>query len=114
MRCIAAALVLVAGCVSPARSDAPAAADRVVEGTVVRVDMDPWAYDGNAVLELATDDGAVTVEVPARTNLCQASGLGLVGELAAGDRVRVRGAEQSSGVVVPCVSDQHALERLAP
>lgn len=114
-------LLLAVGCAPrpqpvapPPESDAgpgPFITDVEVAGTVASVDADPWAYDGNAVLRIRTTGGEVVVEVPARTNLCAATGLGLVTDLRPGDRVVVRGERSESGVVTPCVRPGHGLTR---
>ena len=75
------------------------------------MDLDPWAYDGNAVLLVDTSGGEVRVEIPARTNLCAATNLGLVSELQPGDAVLVRGERSRGGTVTPCALANHTLER---
>ena len=104
-------LALVAGC---APSPSPASGtptDVTVRGTVLSVDLNPWAYDGNAVLLVGTDRGEARVEVPARTNLCAATGLGLVSDLQPGDAVVIVGEQVEGGATVPCTSASHALQR---
>lgn len=104
-------LALVAGC-APSPSASPGTSTEVtVRGTVVSVDLAPMAYDGNAVLLVATDDGEARVEIPARTNLCTATGLSLVSGLRPGDAVVVVGARTESGAIVPCTSAGHSLQR---
>ena len=85
-----------------------------VEGTVVSVDLSPWAVDGDGRLVVATGDGDVTVRVPARADLCRAAGLDAVGEVAPGDRVEVRGERAGGGDVTPCQSADHYVRRVAP
>lgn len=110
-------LLLASGCArTPAdRVEAPAplpvGEDTTVVGTVATVDTDPWAYDGNAVLVVTTDAGDVRVEVPARTNLCAATELGLVTQLAPGEAVEVVGERTEAGAVVPCGRAAHGLRR---
>lgn len=100
--------LLLAGCAGPAQNAAP-----TVSGDVTSVDLDPWAYDGSARIEVRTDDGATAVVgVPARINLCAAEGLGEAGQLRVGDRVEVRGERAPEGVVTPCTSADHYLRRL--
>jgi hypothetical protein len=80
-------------------------------GTVVSVDRSPMAADDDARIEVETDHGQRrTVFVAARMNLCEASGLGLVSELAPGDRIRVVG-EPVEGGVRPCAEPWHLLAR---
>ena len=123
MRLLIASILVaafVAACASPSppedAEDTPAGApvglnDVTVAGTVTAIDLDPWTYDGDAVLELATEDGPATVRIPARTNLCDAVGLATVGDLLVGDAVEVRGARGADGAVTPCVSAEHRLVR---
>ncbi len=107
MRLLFLSLVL-AGCTGSVQSAAP-----TVAGEVVAVDLDPWAYDSNATLDVRTEAGeTVRVEVPARTNLCQAS-LGSLSEIRPGDRVEVRGEQSASAVVTPCAQPDHYLRRMA-
>lgn len=100
--------VLLAGCAGLAPGDGP-----TVSGEVTAVDLSPMAYDGNATLDVRTAAGeTVRVEIPARTNLCQADLTGY-GDLRVGDRVAVRGARQASGAVTPCTEPDHYLRRVA-
>ena len=117
---LALLLVLAAGCATtpqtveappPERVPGPFVTVVEVAGTVASVDTAPWAYDGNAVLVVATTGGEVRVEIPARTNLCAATNLGLVADLQPGDAVVVRGERSEAGVVTPCTSADHGLER---
>lgn len=82
----------------------------LVVGTVVSVDREPMAYDGDAEIVVRTDDGrTVTVRIPARMNLCAAEGLARLDGLAAGDRVEVRGDVGPEGDVTPCTDAGHHL-----
>ncbi len=102
--------LLLASCSGSTESAGPTADGDVVDGEVVAVDLSPMAYDGSATLDLRTPTGvAVRAEVPARTNLCQAQGLGVLGEIRVGDRVSVRGERSASGVVTPCTDAAHYL-----
>ena len=89
----------------------PAEGDAVVEGVVLSVDREAIAYDGNVVIRLETADGVRRVEIPARVNLCRASGLATAFEARRGDRLRVVG-ERSLDAVVPCTSARHSVHRL--
>ena len=103
---------LLAGACSP-RPSAPAEGDRpsAVTGTVQRVDLSPMAYDGDAEITLLTEAGeTVEVRVPARMNLCEASGLGNIGTLREGDEIEVVGAMES-GVLRPCSGSDHRISR---
>ena len=107
MRTFLLSLVL-AGCTGSVQSAAP-----TVAGEVTAVDVSPWAYDGNATIDVRTKPGeTVRVEVPARTNLCQAE-LGAVDEIRAGDRVEVRGEQTADGRVTPCTEPAHYLRVVA-
>lgn len=80
-------------------------------GTVRAIDTDPWAYDGNAVVQVDTAGrGRIDVQLPARWNLCQAAPVD-VGALAVGMEVDVVGAAAGGGDVVVCGDPSH---RLAP
>ncbi|HEY4582576.1 MAG TPA: hypothetical protein VIG88_06900 [Lysobacter sp.] len=103
-------VLLAAGCASTA---APAASGttRTVEGRIARIDTAPWAYDGNAVVVLATASGDVRVELPARWNLCRAAPVD-VASLQAGDRVRAVGATGETGSITVCSDASHGLRRI--
>ena len=120
------ALALFAGCASqtpapepPPDDPAPTAGSEMppppdaprMAGTVISVDQSPMAYDGDAQIEVETDHGQrQTVFVAARMALCEAAGLGLVAELAPGDRIRVVG-ESVEGGLRPCAEPWHLLAR---
>lgn len=108
-------LLALAGCADAAVPAAGGlAADTLATGTVVSVDASPMAYDADGLVELLTDgDDRLTVHVPARQNLCTATGLGLLGELKAGDRVEVRGEVRDGDQITPCSSPDHGIQRLA-
>lgn len=105
-----AALVL-AGCQTPVATDR-AGTTGTVEGRVVAIDRDPWMYDGNATMRVESASGAVTVEIPARLNLCPAPGVGAFPEIEVGDRIRARGEVGSEGRITVCNGAGHALQRL--
>ena len=109
---IALFALLLAGCTTaePLSPSDPASGDRFVQGRVTAVDLDPMAYDGNGQITLVTDGGeAVLVQIPARTNLCEAD-LRAYGDVQVGDRLSVRGAPGGGGIV-PCASEAHYLRR---
>lgn len=105
--------LLLGSCTGSVQSASP-----TVSGEVTAVDLAPMAYDGNATLDVRTATGeTVRVAVPARTNLCQAQGLGVLGEIAVGDRVEVQGERSTEGTVTPCTAATHYLrvvERATP
>jgi hypothetical protein len=83
------------------------------EGRIVGVDTNPWAYDGNAVVTVATaNGGTVQVQLPARWNLCKAEAPGDVQALRPGDRVQVGGTVTEAGTVVVCEQLQHHLRKV--
>lgn len=84
-----------------------------LEGTVTALDPTPMYVDGDGLIILDTDDhGVLTVRVPARFGLCQASGLATFHVLGIGDRVRAVGVLTEPSVVRPCERPEHLLERL--
>lgn len=110
MRTFLLSLVLAA-CSAPAGTPV-AEGDVRVSGEVVAVDLEPMAYDGNAVLRLATDAGERRVEIPARTNLCDADGLDIALAARPGERLTVVGTESApGGAIVPCRSSSHLVRR---
>lgn len=83
------------------------------EGRIDGVDTNPWAYDGNAVITVATvNGGTVQVQLPARWNLCKAEAPGDVQALRPGDRVHVAGTVTDAGTVVVCEQSQHHLRKM--
>jgi len=93
MHCLAIAMLFgVAACATPPGGGATAAGEQAsIEGRVVAVDTDPWAYDGNAVVTVDTGAGRVAMQLPARWNLCKARPLGDIQTLKPGDRVQAIG-----------------------
>lgn len=93
----------------------PLTSDRqvVVEGRVVSIDASPMAYDGDAMVVLdSVSHGPLTVHLPARTNLCRAQGLGLLGELRGGDRLQVEGLATGPADITVCQEPSHRLQRI--
>jgi hypothetical protein len=83
------------------------------EGRILSVDTNPWAYDGNAVVTVATvNRETVQVQLPARWNLCKAEAPGDVQALRPGDRVQVAGTVTEAGTVVVCEQPQHHLRKV--
>ncbi|MEM1056055.1 MAG: hypothetical protein AAGI52_11050 [Bacteroidota bacterium] len=110
MRFLLLVAVLVSACVPRPDPMAQQAPEPIV-GTVERVDLTPMAVDGDAEVTLRTSDGErVEIRVPARQNLCEATGLGMIGSLRAGDRLEVVGAMRGEEIV-PCESATHRLRR---
>ena len=114
---LACALVLAAtACTTSPAVDTPGnepgvAGPVTITGTVASIDTQPWAYDGNAVVQVdAADGGRVAVELPARWNLCEAPPVD-VEALAVGMQVQVVGDASGEGGLVVC---SHPSHRLAP
>lgn len=83
--------------------------EATISGRVVAVDTAPWAYDGNAVIQVATDaHGIVQVQLPARWNLCAAPAVD-VEALAIGDDVRAAGTAGDGNALVVCTRPTHFL-----
>ena len=108
---VAAALIALSACAAaPSRDALVVGQQATIEGEVVRVDTDPWAYDGNAVITVSTADaGTISVQLPARWNLCKAQPLGDVQALKPRDRVQVVGTVTAPGEVVVCQQPQDRL-----
>lgn len=129
----AAALIALSACTTPsdttpsdsATADAPPPASTpasdgalqvgqqaTLQGEVLSIDTDPWAYDGNAVVSVSTATaGTIGVQLPARWNLCKAQPHD-VQALQPGDRVEVVGSVTAPGEVVVCEQPAHRLRKL--
>ena len=112
---LAATLTLVAALAAASCTTTPEAAAGVegaarIEGTIAAIDLQPWTYDGNAVVQVEAEGRAVRVQLPARWNLCQAAPVD-VEALAVGMRVQAVGAATDDGGLVVC---QDASHRLVP
>ena len=112
---LVAVALAAASCATPPSATpaatAPATGPDAIEGTVASIDLKPWTYDGNAVVEVDTADrGRVAVQLPARWNLCQAAPVD-VEALAVGIRVQAAGERADGGALVVCTDASH---RLAP
>jgi len=111
---LAAALLVLSACATAPRSAALVVGQPATfEGEVVSVDTAPWAYDGNAVVTVSTATaGTVSVQLPARWNLCKAQPLGDVQALKPRDRVQVIGTATAAGEVVVCRQPQDKLRKV--
>ncbi|MGV8943301.1 hypothetical protein [Thermomonas sp.] len=110
---ITTAILTTSACVATPGKVAPLAigAQVAVDGTILAIDTDPWAYDGNAVVSLQTAaNGPMHVQLPARWNLCK-SGPVNVAALKVGQDVRVVGTLIAAGEISVCERAEH---RLAP
>ena len=114
-----AAMLAMSACATAPPPTATAATALVVgqqatiEGDVVSVDTAPWAYDGNAVVTVSTTRaGTVSVQLPARWNLCKAQPPGDVQALKPRDRVQVIGTVTAPDALVVCEQPQHTLRKV--
>ena len=108
-----AAILVTTACVATPVKVVPLAvgAQVAVDGTILAIDTDPWAYDGNAVVSLQTAAyGPMHVQLPARWNLCKAGSVN-VAALKVGQAVRAVGTLIAAGEIVVCERAEH---RLAP
>ena len=102
--CLAAA-----GCATKPAAQLQAGNQASIEGSIASIDTQPWAYDGNAVIQVDTADrGRVAVQLPARWNLCKAAPVN-VEALAVGMRVRAVGDAGAEGQLVVCQEEAHRL-----
>ena len=113
--CAAAGLALLASaCASTNAQPTSALAEgsqATVDGIIASIDTQPWTYDGNAVVVLeSAANGRVSVQLPARWNLCKAAQVD-VQSLVVGQRARAIGTVTSDGSLVVCEQSGH---RLAP
>ncbi len=72
---IAVCLAVIAGCATtpPATNLLKAGQQATIEGRITAIDLTPWTFDGNAVVQIQSDlNGLVSVQLPARWNLCKA------------------------------------------
>jgi hypothetical protein len=111
---VAAALIALSACAAaPTRSALVVGQQAAIEGEVVRVDTDPWAYDGNAVITISTaGTDTINVQLPARWNLCKAPPPDNVQALKPGDRVQVVGTVTAPGELVVCEQSEHLLRKM--
>lgn len=99
----------VAACATAPDATPTAGGQSSVEGTIVSIDTQPWAYDGNAIVMVEVPrQGQVAVHLPARWNLCKAPAVD-VDALAVGMHVRATGAPGEPGEVVVCEQASHGL-----
>ena len=110
---LTAILLALGACTTvPAAGEPDAGRQLGIEGSVVNVDTDPWAYDGNAVVTVDTEAGPVEVQFPARWNLCKAQPPGDLQSLKPGDRVLAVGTSSAPGQMVVCQQPQHLLRKV--
>ena len=111
MALIACIAMTTAACttMASAGSALSAGSQATVDGTLASIDTKPWTYDGNAVVLLdTTAHGRVSVQLPARWNLCKAGQVD-VASLVVGRRARAIGTVTEDGAVVVCERAEHRL-----
>lgn len=107
--CLALAGISCAAAPVPATSAPMDDGQATVEGTIAAIDTQPWAYDGNAVVLLETAAGRqVSVQLPARWNLCKAAPVD-VASLAVGRRARAVGTVTAEDELVVCERAGHRM-----
>jgi hypothetical protein len=93
--------------------DLTAQRETSVQGEVASIDRSPMSYDGDGLLVLSTRaHGAVTVHIPARSNLCKAQGLALFNTVTVGTRMRATGTATGPADISVCVEPTHGLKLL--
>lgn len=101
--------LLAGGCATTAGAPIAAGTQAAIDGSIAAIDTQPWTYDGNAVIQVDTDEhGRVAVQLPARWNLCKAAAVD-VQALAVGMRVQVVGTVVEDGGIVVCRDEAHRL-----
>ena len=107
-------VVLMQACASTATATRllKAGEQASIEGRITAVDLTPWTFDGNAVIQIKSDrNGPVSVQLPARWNLCKAPPVN-TNALAVGRRVRVVGTVGPAGEIGVCERAEHRLQLL--
>ena len=107
-------MMAIAGCATtaPATTVLKAGQQASIEGRIIAIDLAPWTYDGNAVIKIQSDaNGLVSVQLPARWNLCKAAPVN-TNVLAVGRRVRVVGTVGQAGEIGVCERAEHRLQLL--
>lgn len=111
----AAAAFLATACTAPGSAgvdDKPPGSTVQATGTITSIDLQPWTYDGHAIVQVDTGQGRLDVKLPARWNLCKAPPVD-VDALQVGAQVAVAGAAAGEGAVVVCENPSHRLEPVA-
>ena len=110
-----AAALVATSCTTTTADDAGQADGQLgIEGTITAIDLQPWTYDGNAIVQVDTDGhGDVQVQLPARWNLCKAAPVD-VEALDVGMRVQAVGAVSGDGGLVVCADPEHRLVPVEP
>lgn len=110
---ILVAALAAAGCASaPPASALVPGSQTSLEGTIASIDTQPWTYDGNAIVLVETaTHGQVSIQLPARWNLCKAASVD-VAAMRKSQRVRAIGTVTDDGHVVVCERAEHRLQLL--
>lgn len=100
------------GCMTtPTAAPLVAGSQATVVGTIASIDTQPWTYDGNAVVLIdSAGQGRVSVQLPARWNLCKAAPVD-VASLAVGQQARAVGTVGEDGSLVVCERAEHRLAK---
>ena len=107
-------MTAIAGCstTAPATKALETGQQAAIEGRITAIDLSPWTYDGNAVIKIQSDaNGPVSVQLPARWNLCKAPPVD-TNVLAVGRRVRVVGTVGQAGEIGVCDRAEHQVQLL--
>lgn len=81
-----------------------------VRGHVTAIDLEPMTYDGPGRIIITSEGKNVTIEVPARMNLCAAKDtIADVSQIEVFDTIEVSGDVTAEGVLIPCASMEHYL-----
>lgn len=104
-----AVALATASCAAPREVPAAPGGTVAIEGTVASIDTQPWTYDGHAVVQVeVAGRGRVSVQLPARWNLCKAAPVD-VEALAVGMRVQAVGAAEGADALTVCSDTAHRL-----
>jgi hypothetical protein len=104
-----AVALATASCATPRQMPSAPAGNVTIEGTVASIDTQPWMYDGHAVVRVdVAGRGRVSVQLPARWNLCKATSVD-VQALAVGMRVQAVGAAEGANALTVCSDTAHRL-----
>ncbi|MBJ6979426.1 hypothetical protein [Luteimonas sp. MC1895] len=104
-----AVALATASCATPREVPSAPGGAVAIEGTVASIDTQPWMYDGHAVVQVeVAGRGRVSVQLPARWNLCKAAPVD-VQALAVGMRVQAVGAAEGADALTVCSDTAHRL-----
>ncbi|WP_051414525.1 hypothetical protein [Pseudoxanthomonas suwonensis] len=105
------AAVVATSCAAPQVQPAAANGTTTIEGTIASIDLQPWTYDGHAMIQVdVPNQGRVAVQLPARWNLCKAQPVD-VETLKVGVKVQAVGETKGAGALMVCTG---AEDRVVP